>query len=100
MCIRDSGDADEDEQDEIDAKNEELEREAWEAWQQCVDWCEENCDFHSLDEGVARGYLEEDRDEAWDTWINLERIYTVRAVSYTHLDVYKRQYLCRAAEFG
>lgn len=74
------GDADEDEQDEIDAQNEELEREAWEAWQQCVDWCEENCDFHSLDEGVARGYLEEDRDEAWDTWINLERIYTAREI--------------------
>ena len=24
--------------------------------------------------------MEEDRDEAWDTWINLERIYTVREI--------------------
>lgn len=74
------GDADEEEQEEIDAKNEELEREAWEAWQQCIDWCEENCDFHSLDEGVARDALEEDRDEAWDTWIHLERVYTAREI--------------------
>jgi len=74
------GDADEDEQEEVDAKNEELEREAWEAWQQCVDWCEENCDFHSLDEGVARDALEEDRDEAWETWIHLERVYTAREI--------------------
>ncbi|XBX07584.1 SpaA isopeptide-forming pilin-related protein [Enterocloster clostridioformis] len=74
------GDADEEEQEEIDAKNEELEREAWEAWQQCVDWCEENCDFHSLDEGVARDALELDRDEAWDSWIHLERVYTAREI--------------------
>ena len=36
-------------------------KKAWDAWQECVDWCEENCDFHSIDEGVARDLMEEDR---------------------------------------
>lgn len=68
------------EDDDADEENERLEREAWAAWQKCVDWCEENCDFHSIDEGVARDAMEADRDEAWDTFIHLKRIYTVREI--------------------
>lgn len=68
------------EDDDADEENERLEREAWAAWQKCVDWCEENCDFHSIEEGVARNAMEADRDEAWDTFIHLKRIYTVREI--------------------
>lgn len=68
------------EDDDADEENERLEREAWAAWQKCVDWCEENCDFHSIDEGVARDEMEADRDEAWDAFIHLKRIYTVREI--------------------
>ena len=71
-------DASDEESDAADEENERLEKEAWEAWQICVDWCEENCDFHSIDEGVAKDEMEADRDEAWDTFIHLKRIYTVR----------------------
>lgn len=73
-------DASDEESDAADEENERLEREAWEAWQECVDWCEEHCDFHSIDEGVARAEMEADRDEAWENFIQLERIYTVREV--------------------
>lgn len=73
-------DASDEESDAADEENERLEREAWEAWQECVDWCEEHCDFHSIDEGVARDEMEADRDEAWENFIHLERIYTVREV--------------------
>ncbi len=68
------------EDDEADEENERLEREAWEAWQQCVDWCEQNCDFHSIDEGAARDDMEADRNQAWETFIRLKRIYTVREI--------------------
>lgn len=64
--------------DSADEENERRKKKAWDAWQECVDWCEENCDFHSIDEGVARDLMEEDRDEAWSTYIHLKRIYTVR----------------------
>lgn len=64
--------------DSADEENERRKKKAWEAWQECVDWCEENCDFHSIDEGVARDLMKEDRDEAWNTYIHLKRIYTVR----------------------
>ena len=64
--------------DSADEENERRKKKAWDAWQECVDWCEENCDFHSIDEGVARDLMEEDRDEAWNTYIHLKRIYTVR----------------------
>lgn len=73
-------DASDEESDAADEENERLEREAWEAWQECVDWCEEHCDFHSIDEGVARDEMESDRDEAWESFIHLKRIYTVREV--------------------
>ena len=73
-------DASDEERDAADEENERLEREAWEAWQECVDWCEEHCDFHSIDEGVARDEMEEDRNEAWESFIHLKRIYTVREV--------------------
>ncbi len=68
------------EDDEADEENERLEREAWEAWQKCVDWCEQNCDFHSIDEGAARDDMEADRNQAWETFIHLKRIYTVREI--------------------
>lgn len=73
-------DASDEESDAADEENERIEREAWEAWRICVDWCEEYCDFHSIDEGVARDEMEADRDEAWESFIHLERIYTVREV--------------------
>ncbi|MFR5631455.1 MAG: hypothetical protein ACLUFH_00465 [Monoglobales bacterium] len=73
-------DASEEEQEAADEENERREREAWAAWQKCVDWCEENCDFHSIEEGVAREAMRDDRDEAWDTFIHLKRIYTVREI--------------------
>ena len=73
-------DASDEERDAADEENERLEREAWEAWQECVDWCEEHCDFHSIDEGVARDEMEDDRNEAWESFIHLKRIYTVREV--------------------
>ena len=75
-----SDEASEEEQEEIDGKNEQLEQDAWAAWQECVDWCEQNCDFHSIDEGAAREDMEADRNQAWDTFIHLKRIYTVREI--------------------
>lgn len=76
--VETSDDASDEESDAADEENERLEKEAWEAWQECVDWCEEHCDFHSIDEGVARDSMEADRDEAWNSFIHLKRIYTVR----------------------
>ena len=73
-------DASDEECEAADEENERLEREAWAAWQECVDWCEENCDFHSIDEGIAGEEMEADRDEAWKTFIHLKRVYTVREV--------------------
>ena len=73
-------DASDEEIEAAEEENERLEREAWEAWQECVDWCEEHCDFHSIDEGVARDEMEADRDEAWESFIHLKRIYTVREI--------------------
>ena len=75
-----SDEASEEEQAEADEKNEQLEQDAWAAWQQCVDWCEQNCDFHSIDEGAARDDMEADRNQAWETFIRLKRIYTVREI--------------------
>ncbi len=75
-----SDEASEEEQEEIDGKNEQLEQDAWAAWQECVDWCEQNCDFHSIDEGAAREDMEADRNQAWETFIRLKRIYTVREI--------------------
>lgn len=76
--VEPSDDASEEESQAAEEENERLEQEAWAAWQTCVDWCEETCDFHSIDEGVARDELEEDRDKAWNTFINLKRVYTLR----------------------
>lgn len=74
-------DASEEEEEEAEERNEELRRQAWEQWQECVDWCSENCDFHSVTEGNARDEMEVDRDEAYETFIGLERIYTMREVT-------------------
>lgn len=73
-----SDDATEEEREAAEEENERLEEAAWQAWEECVEWCESHCDFHSVDEGVARDAMEADRDEAWDTFIHLKRIYTVR----------------------
>ena len=78
--VETSDDASEEESAAAEEENARLEEEAWAAWQACVDWCEENCDFHSIDEGIARDAMEADRDEAWDTFIHLKRIYTVREI--------------------
>lgn len=77
-------DASEEESAAAEEENERLEKEAWAAWQICVDWCEENCDFHSIDEGVAEDAMESDRDEAWDTFIRLKRVYTLRETTARH----------------
>lgn len=77
-------DATEEESNAADEENERLEKEAMEAWQACVDWCEEYCDFHSIDEGVAENAMETDRDEAWDTFIHLKRVYTLRETTARH----------------
>lgn len=65
---------------EIDEKNERLEQEAWAAWQEDVDFCQEETDFHSIIEGEAEGELESDRNHLFSKFINLEYIYTVREV--------------------
>lgn len=74
-------DASDEEEDEVAEKNEELREEAWKQWQECVDWCEDNCDFHSVTEGAAREAMEADRDEAYHTFIYLKRSYTVREIT-------------------
>lgn len=74
-------DASDEEEEEIAEKNEELKEGAWRQWQECVDWCESNCDFHSVTEGAAAEALEADRDEAYHTFIQLKRSYTVREIT-------------------
>lgn len=74
-------DASDEEKEAADEENERLEELAWAQWQECVDWCEENCDFHSVTEGNAREEMEADCDEAYDTFIHLIRTYTVREVT-------------------
>ncbi|XBX10707.1 SpaA isopeptide-forming pilin-related protein (plasmid) [Enterocloster clostridioformis] len=74
-------DASEEEEGEIAERNEELREEAWKQWQECVDWCEANCDFHSVTEGAAKEAMEADRDEAYHTFIRLKRSYTVREIT-------------------
>ena len=102
--VETSDDASDEESDAADEENERLEAEAWEAWQECVDWCEENCDFHSIDEGVARDEMEADRDEAWDTYIHLKRIYTVRETDartgYILHDLHNDDILIEIVEFS
>ena len=71
-------DATEEEIAQAEEENARLEEAAWAAWQECVDWCEENCDFHSIDEGIAEDDLQADRDAAWNFFIQLKRSYTVR----------------------
>lgn len=99
-----SDDASDEESDAADEENERLEKEAWEAWQECVDWCEEHCDFHSIDEGVARDAMEADRDEAWDTYIHLKRIYTVRETDartgYILHDIHNDDLMIEIVEFS
>lgn len=79
--IETGDDASEEEEAEAEAANEENERLAWEQWQQCVDWCAENSDFHSVTEGNARDEMEEDRNEAYNTFIHLVRTYTAQEVT-------------------
>ncbi len=73
-------DATEEEIAQAEEENALLDEAAWAAWQECVDWCEENCDFHSIDGGVAEEQLRADRDAAWNSFIQLKRKYTVREI--------------------
>lgn len=57
-----------------DEENERLRAE----WEALIELCEEETDFHDIEEGVAEGMMIEDRDETYDTFINLVYQYTVR----------------------
>lgn len=64
--------------EEIRAANDQLYEDAWNAWQDEVDDCEAECDFHSEDEGEAEGWLRRDRDKLFDAFINLKYDYTIQ----------------------
>ncbi|MDL2302006.1 hypothetical protein LJC58_06605, partial [Lachnospiraceae bacterium OttesenSCG-928-D06] len=74
--------------DETNAKAEELnlelEKKAWAEWQANVDACERASEsgnhFHSIEEGEAEAWMREDRDQAWESFINLEYTYAVTEV--------------------
>ena len=47
-------------------------------WEALIGLCEEETDFHDIEEDVARERMVEDRDETYDTFINLVYQYTVK----------------------
>ena len=63
-------------QDEIDAAEAENERLRAE-WEALIELCEEETDFHDIEEGVAKEMMIDDRDETYDTFTNLVYQYTV-----------------------
>ena len=64
-------------QDEIDAAEAENERLRAE-WEALIELCEEETDFHDIEEGVAQEMMIEDRDDTYDTFTNLVYQYTVK----------------------
>lgn len=67
-----------DEDCDCDEKNEQLEEEAWAAWQKAVDECAARTNFHAIEEGAGKAACEEYRDSVWDAFINLDYQYTAR----------------------
>ena len=47
-------------------------------WEALVSLCEDETDFHDIEEDAARDMMIEDRDETYDTFINLVYQYTVK----------------------
>ena len=74
----------------IEAANQELHNDAWEAWYAEVETCEELASqggfFHAIDEGAAQEAMEKDRDDFYLDFISLEYIYS--AVETTARDGY------------
>ncbi|MDR1548410.1 MAG: SrtB family sortase [Hungatella sp.] len=68
------GESNQDEVDAAEAENERLRAE----WEELVRLCEEECDFHSIEEGEAEAMMIEDRDETYRTFTNLVYQYTVQ----------------------
>lgn len=64
--------------EKIQEENAKLEEEAWAAWEADVEACEEECDFHDIEEGVAEERLRRNRDRQYQEFINLEYDYTVK----------------------
>ncbi|MFR5600911.1 MAG: hypothetical protein ACLTKI_00445 [Lachnospiraceae bacterium] len=60
----------------IEAENERLRAE----WEALCQLCEEETDFHSEEEGVALEMMLSDRDETYETFINLKYQYTVSEI--------------------
>lgn len=63
---------------DCDEKNEQLEEEAWEAWQKAVDECAARTNFHSINKGEGKQACEEYRNHVWNSFINLDYQYTAR----------------------
>lgn len=63
---------------DCEEKNEQLEKDAWEAWQKAVDECAARTNFHSVNEGEGKQACEEYRDSVWDAFIHLDYQYTAR----------------------
>lgn len=68
-----TGESNQDEVDAAEAENERLRAE----WEALIELCEEECDFHSIEEGEAEEMMIEDRDETYHTFTNLVYRYTV-----------------------
>ena len=59
---------------------EEANQELIQAWEEGVQWCEENTDFHSLEPGEAKSACMDERDRAYEEFIHLKFQYAVREV--------------------
>lgn len=50
-------------------------------WEALIALCEEETDFHDIEEGVAEELMIEDRDATYHTFINLQYQYTVKEIA-------------------
>lgn len=70
---------------DCDEVNQEIHEEAWEAWYKEVEICEKLAEeggfFHAIEEGVAQKAMEEDRDQAYEDFVNLEYEYSAKEIT-------------------
>ena len=71
-------DHDEEDDCDCDEKNEQLEKDAWAAWEKAVEECEKRTNFHSVNAGEGKAACEGYRDSVWDAFIHLKYQYTAR----------------------
>lgn len=67
----------EEEKEAIAERNEKAKRDGENAWKECIEWCEKNCDFHSVDDS-AKIKLAEERQARYSEFTGLKKKYVVK----------------------